>query len=74
MMGLVGLRLHVASYTSLSMVSAVGLRTFDVGMAGLLEILISGLLNVVGDLTFLNSLGLLILILVSCWNLSIHFL
>ena len=42
----------MASYTSLSMVSALGLCTFDVGMAGLLEISISGLLNVVGDLTF----------------------
>ena len=64
MMGLVGLRQHMASYTWLSIVSALGLRTFDVDMAGLLEILISGLLNVVGDLTFFNSLGLLIL--VSC--------
>ena len=47
----------MASYTSLPILSALGLRTFDVDMAGLLEILISGLLNVVGDLTFLNFWG-----------------
>ena len=58
---LVGLRLHIASYTSLSMVSTLGFLTLEVGIEGLLEIFISGLVKVTGDGAFWNVLGFLML-------------
>ena len=71
--GWVGLLLQMATYTSMSTVSAVGFLTLElVGAIVLLEIFISGLVKITGEGALVNVVRLLGL--VSLWNLAIHFL